>query len=193
MRNVLLTRLWLNWIQWPKTGARIMKEVLKSPRYSSGRSQFRSNLYMAESTSGQGQYLIHINITMGVALGSWDYFCEVGGWPLTSSWGTKDSVTHTKEDIQSFKTQPSHSHCMMGEFRIHSIYFTIGFLNKQKLVFMKQNDLPVPKSSFSENQGQDTFQENNKRTQHWDHHGSSRMSDKILFCSLCSLSPLLFF
>lgn len=56
-----------------KTEARIMKEVLlKAQDIAVGdhNVEFRSNLYMAESTSGRGQYLIHIDNTMGVALGS---------------------------------------------------------------------------------------------------------------------------
>lgn len=57
-----------------------MKEVLlKAQDIAVGDHNFRSNL--AESTSGQGQYLIHINITMGVALGSWDYFVKLVDGP----------------------------------------------------------------------------------------------------------------
>ena len=50
-----------------------MKEVLlKAQDIAVGDQnvEFRSNLYMAESTSGQGQYLTHIDTTTGVALES---------------------------------------------------------------------------------------------------------------------------
>ncbi|XP_059741840.1 large ribosomal subunit protein uL22m-like [Bos taurus] len=67
-----------------KTGAPIMKEVLlKAQDIAVGdhNVEFRSNLYMAKSTSGQGQYLIHIDISMEVALGSWDYFVKLVDGP----------------------------------------------------------------------------------------------------------------
>lgn len=147
-----LTRLWLNRNSvTKKTEARIMKEVLlKAQDIAVGDQnvEFRSNLYMAESTSGQGQCLTH-RYYHGGGFGIMKLFCEVGGWPLTSTWGTKDSVTHTKKDIQELWNPTITLILYDGGIQNPQCILYYWFSkNKQKLVFMKQNNLPVPKSSF---------------------------------------------
>ena len=81
----------------------------------------------------------------------WDHeiILWVGGWPLTSTWGTKDSVTHTKEDIQELWNPTITLILYDGGIQNPQYILYYWFSkNKQKLVFMKQKNLPVPKSSF---------------------------------------------
>lgn len=77
----LWTRLWLNWNSVTKNrGPNNERGSLKAQDIAVGDHNFRSNL--AESTWASCSTWIHINITMGVALGSWDYFVKLVDGPL---------------------------------------------------------------------------------------------------------------
>ncbi|MXQ86887.1 hypothetical protein E5288_WYG019394 [Bos mutus] len=96
-----------------KKGAQIIKEVLLEAQDMAVRDhnvEFRSNLYIAESTSGRGQYLKRIRYHGRGRFGIMEkvfchYFVKLVEGPPPPPEAPKTAVTHAKEYIQELRNR----------------------------------------------------------------------------------------
>eukprot|EP00071_Canis_lupus_P005353 XP_005619316.1 39S ribosomal protein L22, mitochondrial isoform X3 [Canis lupus familiaris] len=96
-----------------KKGAQIIKEILLEAQDMAVRDhnvEFRSNLYIAESTSGRGQYLKRIRYHGRGRFGIMEkvychYFVKLVEGPPPPPEARKTAVTHAKEYIQELRNR----------------------------------------------------------------------------------------
>ncbi|XP_073746698.1 large ribosomal subunit protein uL22m isoform X3 [Callorhinus ursinus] len=96
-----------------KKGAQIIKEILLEAQDMAVRDhnvEFRSNLYIAESTSGRGQYLKRIRYHGRGRFGIMEkvfchYFVKLVEGPPPPREAPKTAVTHAKEYIQELRNR----------------------------------------------------------------------------------------
>ncbi|XP_014398635.1 PREDICTED: 39S ribosomal protein L22, mitochondrial isoform X5 [Myotis brandtii] len=96
-----------------KKGAQIIKEILLEAQEMAVRDhnvEFRSNLYIAESTSGRGQYLKRIRYHGRGRFGIMEkvychYFVKLVEGPPPLPEPPKTAVTHAKEYIQQLRNR----------------------------------------------------------------------------------------
>nr|XP_008520607.1 PREDICTED: 39S ribosomal protein L22, mitochondrial isoform X2 [Equus przewalskii] len=96
-----------------KKGAQIIKEVLLEAQEMAVRDhnvEFRSNLYIAESTSGRGQYLKRIRYHGRGHFGIMEkvychYFVKLVEGPPPPHEAPKTALTHAKEYIQELRNR----------------------------------------------------------------------------------------
>ncbi|KAF3828246.1 hypothetical protein GH733_004943 [Mirounga leonina] len=105
-----------------KKGAQIIKEILLEAQDMAVRDhnvEFRSNLYIAESTSGRGQYLKRIRYHGRGRFGIMEkvfchYFVKLVEGPPPPREAPKTAVTHAKEYIQELRNRTIiHTLCSM--------------------------------------------------------------------------------